>query len=472
MIESVLMTRKLLTTATRPLSFGLPAMLTNHLQGHRLLPGRLILGGLMLAATSATGCTTQRAVTAMRQISEPPAYLIIVNDEITVRGQSPDDTGNMAGRVKLGSKSANGQQVQTVSHTPAIEALPVGMKIEVCPPDRRVVAGCPDPKICPPPFAPGFTMAECYLMECKKRYPDEYICDGGDRGLPVHYDSVGIQGLETEDTVAEFVDHTGKERVKPSSRVCVYAPRFAAVRSVSVPAVGEAVSELANVAGSTGDRSMRAQTKIDQSAQQTPTGGLRMRSRSSGLESTSGQGDFASITRLAAHEKLINLFQDIGFLRTGLMEVDDVAAIQQGMQASMAWSREQSPIIAAKLDVPIEGRSDVHAAVITLIDDAKNNEPGELRVVKLADKQDAVSGDVIEFVIRFDNLGPNAVSGVRLIDNLTPRLSYIPDSATCTLPGQLVVTPNGVGSEILIWELENSLEARKGGVITFKARVR
>ncbi|MBA4029970.1 MAG: hypothetical protein C0478_03610 [Planctomyces sp.] len=441
---------------------------------------RLALCGLLLGGVSLSGCTTQRAVTAMRQISEPPAYLILVNEELTVRGQAPDfpadgtaPAAQAGGRVRLGSGSRSASQaIQPAAYSPEVTALPTGMKIEVCPPDRRIVAGCPDPAVCPHPFAQGFTIAECYSMECRKNFPDEYICDGGDRGLPIHYDSIGLRGLETEDTVAEFVDHTGKERVKPSSRVCVYAPRFAAVRSVSVPAVGEAVSELANVAGSSGNRSVRAQTKIDQSAQQTPTGGLRMRSRSSGLESTSGQSDFAQITRLAAHEKLINAFQDIGFFRTGMIDVRDLAVIQEGIQASMAWSREQSPIIAAKLEVPIEGRSDVHAAVITLIDDAKNAAPGELRVVKLADKQEAISGDIVEFVIRFDNIGPNSVSGVRLIDNLTPRLAYVPDSATCTLPGQLIVTPNGLGSEILIWELDAPLEAKTGGVITFKTRVR
>jgi len=38
-------------------------------------------------------------------------------------------------------------------------------------------------------------------------------------------------GLDTEDTVAEYTDHLGRRRVKPTNRVAVYAPRFAAVRT-------------------------------------------------------------------------------------------------------------------------------------------------------------------------------------------------------------------------------------------------
>ena len=59
-----------------------------------------------------------------------------------------------------------------------------------------------------------------------------------------------------------------------------------------------------------------------------------------------------------------------------------------------------------------------------------------------------------------------------IVDNLTPRLEYIEDSSTCDRDGQLVAEENGEGSLILRWELDDSLPARQGGVITFKARVR
>ncbi len=259
----------------------------------------------------------------MRQISEPSRLSVIVNDEITVRGQSPDDTGNM------GWSGQAGFEICEMANRFKLSAIPRPSKHSPWDEEDRSLSpgstscgGCPDPKICPPPFAPGFTIAECYLMECKKRYPDEYICDGGDRGPARALRFCGYSGLETEDMLPSSLITQGKNESSPRAACVSMHLDLPPFRSVSVPAVGEAVSELANVAGSTGDRSMRAQTKIDQSAQQTPTGGLRMRSRSSGLESTSGQGDFASITRLAAHEKLINLFQDIGFLRTGFDGVD------------------------------------------------------------------------------------------------------------------------------------------------------
>ena len=77
-------------------------------------------------------------------------------------------------------------------------------------------------------------------------HPDEYLIDGGDRALPIHYDRFNRQGLDTEDTVAEYVDHLGRRHVKPTNRVAIYAPRFGAVRSVTTPTEGTTTALVAS----------------------------------------------------------------------------------------------------------------------------------------------------------------------------------------------------------------------------------
>lgn len=434
-------------------------------------PSRSALAACALLALAAQACTTTRAVTALRDATAQPASLTYTASPI-IRGQAPDEDFRAvppkAGSVKLGGV----RPTAATAPRQATAALPAGLKLEVCPPDARVATGCPDPAVCPPGLGFGLTVTDCYSLECRKLYPDEYLCDGGDRGLPVHYETSGRRGLETEDTIAEYTDHRGKDTMRPSSRVCIYAPRFSTVRSVSVPSVGAAVSELADVSGARGGSSMRTHLRIDQSSQQTQPGDVRMRSRVSGLEMRSGQANVGQVTRLAAHEKLINAFQDRGFLRTGQMDLTDIAHIQEQVNSAIIWNKDQYPIIAAKVEVPLEGTHSVHAAAIVVVDDRKSDEPGELRVVKMADRRQAVVGDIITFAIRFDNVGQNPVSDVRIIDNLTPRLKYVEDSATCDLAGRLIVDPNGQGGEMLIWELDQPLASKAGGVVTFKAVVR
>src|SRR5260221_1730481 len=62
---------------------------------------------------------------------------------------------------------------------------------------------------------------------------DEYLFDGGDRDVQVNVAPSGeLQGVELEDTVAVYDTLTGETCVEPSNRVCLYSPRFAAVRKV------------------------------------------------------------------------------------------------------------------------------------------------------------------------------------------------------------------------------------------------
>ena len=98
--------------------------------------------------------------------------------------------------------------------------------------------------------------------------------------------------------------------------------------------------------------------------------------------------------------------------------------------------------------------------------------PGRLRIVKLADKKTALPGDVITFTIRYDNLGDRELHHIRIIDNLTPRLEYVDDSATSNRAGKLVVEDNEEGSLVLKFELSQPLPGHTGGVVTFKVKVR
>ncbi|MGL5095724.1 MAG: hypothetical protein ACRDD1_09060, partial [Planctomycetia bacterium] len=77
-------------------------------------------------------------------------------------------------------------------------------------------------------FAPNFTPP----------FPDdfnwevlEYVCDGGDKGKKVDRNRDGVLiNLDGGDTIGEYTDVLGKRRFKPSSEVCIYAPRYAEVR--------------------------------------------------------------------------------------------------------------------------------------------------------------------------------------------------------------------------------------------------
>jgi uncharacterized repeat protein (TIGR01451 family) len=82
------------------------------------------------------------------------------------------------------------------------------------------------------------------------------------------------------------------------------------------------------------------------------------------------------------------------------------------------------------------------------------------------------SGEEIEFTLRFDNVGNRVIGNVTIVDNLTTRLEYVPDSQKSSLEANFSTQPNEGDSVVLRWEIIDPLPAGEGGVLQFRARVR
>lgn len=314
----------------------------------------------------------------------------------------------------------------------------------------------------------GLVAASPALAE---QFPDEYLFDGGDREYPVHYDGDIMMGVESEDTVAEFRDHKGDRKVKASNRVAIYSPRFAAVRTFTGLSEGfnvqRPISNVDQVQGAGLRQKVGGKTGVQRDRAQ----GVRMRSRASGIFSQSTRKDVSGAKAISQHVKLINLFEDVQFLHDGKVRQSEMAQLHRGMNAAAIWTRDLNPVIVANLTAAQEVYANFKVAELVGTDEG-HKQPGRLRLVKLADKEVAKPGDVITFTIRFDNLGDRELRHVRLIDNLTPRLEYVDDSATSDLPSSINVDDNGEGSHILRFELDNPIPGNSGGVITFQAKLR
>lgn len=330
---------------------------------------------------------------------------------------------------------------------------------------------CPDYCEFSPAVERDYTLPAGTDPAVVEMYPDEYLFDGGDRENPVHYNDYDRLGLDTEDTIVEYQTHKGKHEVKKSNRVAVYSPRFAAIRSASSPLSGTSVNMLATTEDTVHGVGLEARTVITQHKQREQLEGIRMRSRASGVETESQQGSVGQTAYVSGHTKLNNLFQDTGTETTGQFEQSDEARIAYQVQAAAIWSRTQFPVIAIREQSAHESKRAVKPEEYVGIEDKRKTE-GNLRLIKLADKKNAEPGDVITFTIKYENIGDFDVEGIKIVDNLTPRLEYIQDSATSDRKGRLVVEDNNEGSLILTFEVDETVTGHQGGVVTFQARVR
>jgi uncharacterized repeat protein (TIGR01451 family) len=322
---------------------------------------------------------------------------------------------------------------------------------------------CPDYGACP--------AGEDYPATCATPFPDEYIFDGGDHGAPLYFEQDRIGGMQPEDTAASYVDDCQRRRIAPSNCVAIYAPRFAAVTAISQPLEDVGGGRPSQTAVSLAGVGLVNRVGTFAQHQRDATERLVTRVRASGLKGETIAQEFDRPQALHGHVHTLTPLENFAFLQTGVFKQADEPRLAESIQSAVVWTRDQNPVIAGQTEgaVELKGRFLPNELV-----GRENRCDGKsrLRIVKLADRQAAQPGDVVTFSIRYDNTGDREVRDVVIVDNLTPRLEYIDDSATCDRPGELFLQDNGEGSLILRWELAEPLAPRAGGVVTFQARVR
>lgn len=317
-------------------------------------------------------------------------------------------------------------------------------------------AGCP---VCqsPPGVAPGIGH-------------DEWLCDGGDFHLPAAVRRDGsVVGLEQEDSVAHYDTYDGRTVVTPSSQVCIYAPRFGAVRKVidlheynqSAMLLGtvqraapDNVDERAQVA--TG----LAQTEPVLYRREVPPGLLSERRQAGGLERRRRAADVVGTLAPYANLQIV---------RTGQAEWTEKVSTARSSLAALTWTADQGAQVVLGV---LRAKAEVSLRQPGVIYQTEEPDQSKLRVIKLASTDHALPGDEVEFTFRLDNVGARTIGRVSLVDNLTTRLEYVDGSQESTLPADFETQKNEGGSLVLKWNFTEPLKAGEGGIVRFRCRVR
>jgi uncharacterized repeat protein (TIGR01451 family) len=329
----------------------------------------------------------------------------------------------------------------------------------------------------PPTTAPIDSCATCPTGACAMCGPgamvgpsDEYLCDGGDFGLPagVRADWT-VNGLEQEDMIAHYDTLDGRVVVTPTNRVCIYAPRFAAVRRVEGVTAHERDQLVEVVDDELGLIEADEKTPVATSLQRygavtnladRPPSLFRAREQAGGAENL--QGVIEAYGGLAP-------YCDLAVVRTGQFTGDEKALVEKAVQAAITWTGDQAVQVVFENKQAVAAVSDRQAGVVYRVDEPHSP---RLRVIKLASTGNALPGEEVEFTLRFDNIGDQAIGNVTIVDNLATRLEYVPDSARGSVDMNFFTDPNGAGSSVLRFEILEPVQPGKGGVLQFRARVR
>ena len=277
-----------------------------------------------------------------------------------------------------------------------------------------------------------------------------------------------LAGLQPEDTVVHYTTHWGDIEVEASNRVCLYAPRFASVRKITQAVAGDRA-----IGPSQFDRPVGA-VRVDQ-----PLPGLvmtdtveiahadvarrtdAMRERIRGVPVEAILQPEQAIDVMAA---LVGLTID----ELRLLQDDDKALIEQLALAAVTWTLDESlEVVIEDLKPPTLTR-DEHLEGFTIYEF-----PGaRLEICKLADRSDALPGEIVNFAIRVHNVGDSDVEHVVLTDNLTTRLEYVDGSQTCSGGAEFEAVANDSQSLRLEWKLTDTLRVGESVTIRFRCKVR
>lgn len=327
--------------------------------------------------------------------------------------------------------------------------------------------GCQTATPTPPcDSGPGYNCASCAVIGPS----DEYLCDGGDFQTPagVGYDW-RLHGVEQEDTITHYDTVDGRVIVKPSNRVCIYAPRFGAVRRVENLVVnhhrvgpGGIIDEMGLAAA---DRTDRATTALEQksplaSLGDQPANLFRSRVQAGGVKARIAATDLESFLAPQMNLQVVKL---------GVIDNSEKPRLAKAIVSAYSWASDISA------QVVVDGKQ-VHQQIGRtqcgeIYGLEEPNSP-RIRLIKLASTGTAQLGEEVEFTLRFDNVGDQPIGNVTIVDNLATRLEYVDDSAKATVDAEFVTEANEGGSLLLRWEITDPLQPGEGGVLRFKARVR
>jgi uncharacterized repeat protein (TIGR01451 family) len=311
----------------------------------------------------------------------------------------------------------------------------------------------------------------CHDGSCGYHPYDEYICDGGDDypDVIVRQQNRRVDGLEQEDTIVHYDTIRNGTEWTHSNKVCLYAPRFAAVRQVTGMELSEQADRLALADKALPpilDRGLKIVSDLNQP--QSPTGKIGIKQAQSFLERQPGLT--AETTRHLAQAHLDLLpYENLELIRRGVMENSEKVRLAQVAANAIVWTDTKAVQVVLDKTLPLEAVRDTQLGETVMYDLAGK---ARMRICKIADSSEAQPGDIVSFTLRFDNVGDQKVSKVTIIDNLTSRLEYVEGSQECSHKATFETAPNEGESLILRWEIEDPLRVGEGGIIRFQCRVR
>ncbi len=325
---------------------------------------------------------------------------------------------------------------------------------------------------CPMPCGPTCTAPAPPSQPLLPR--DEFLCDGGDRGIPVTIGSDGrLGGIEPRDAVVRFDIGLGERvtpRILPTNVVCIYAPRFAEVRvttgaNANVDVQGPLSStsiETPLLARNLAEARRLVQNQSPELA--------RNRARASGLKGREWIDEESNNRRVAGFENNTKISSNLQMQNLELTGTLQKAGLMKEKIRLEGIKTAATPVVTGIVEGAGETVKVWGPHAMTGVETPPNR-PG-LAVIKRVSAVEAVPGDTLTYVIFYRNMGNTPIRSVTIADSLLPRLEYVKGTSRGPEGTIFTTAVNRVGSTEMRWTLPSVLKPGEMGHVSFEVIVR
>ena len=444
-----------------------------NLPGGQTLTATVLIASSVLIATAGCAMPGLKRLPGLNNLTRGlgPDRVVVDPPEPTTLHQSasrPAVTGSSATTAAPGTSDHGSTPVQPVAYVASLSSADCGCGNA----HESGAAGClagssaaAHPPSLPYGYAPQPTAFNAYGID-----PQEFLCDGGDQPPAAMLDlDDTLAGLQPEDTVVHYTTEAGDIGLEASNRVCVYAPRFASVRKITGAASGGRAIAVNGFNKPVGPNRleldqpglvMTETTELGRADASRGLDAMRVRNRGVPIE---------GVLQPLQAEEVLAAVAGLSILELHQMRDTDLALVREAAQAAVTWTIDESVEVAIEDLKPPTLTRDQSVEGLTVYDFP---EAGRLQVLKLADRNHAKPGEIVNFAIRIDNVGDSPVTNVVLTDNLTTRLVYIEGSQTCSKGAEFDTEINDGQSLRLQWTLTDELKVGENTMIRFQCRVR
>jgi uncharacterized repeat protein (TIGR01451 family) len=299
---------------------------------------------------------------------------------------------------------------------------------------------------------------------------DEYLCDGGDHAVPLHFGGDGnLQGIDPRDAAIQFNDGR-RPRVLPTNVVCIFAPRFAAVRVSIGPNEWVAV-EIAHGAEMVQGQLVHQTVQPPKRLTQNQTAeAFRYRARPASLANRLLPGETIELRVLDSFHEVTHIAGHIMVQGSETIRNRQKAAALRMRTKPVALKTAESAVVTGIVEGTGEQVMAWKPRELAGVETPPHR-PG-MAVLKRISAAVAEPGDVVTISIQYRNMGNVPIAAVSVVDSLMPRLAYVPGSAKGPAGTVFTAAENRAGSTELRWDLPGAIAPGAEGFVSFQATVR